>query len=118
MAWRCQHLLPGLHRLAPLHVLFSFGRHQISCAPPAPALALNVRVCPPASACLPACARLPACLPAYPLLQKRKEFEDQARRVGRWNPTIWVKYAQWEEQQKDFRRARSVWERSLEVDYR
>jgi crooked neck len=51
-------------------------------------------------------------------VQKRKEFEDQARRVGRWNPTIWVKYAQWEEQQKDFRRARSVWERSLEVDYR
>lgn len=51
-------------------------------------------------------------------LQKRKEFEDQVRRVGRWNPTVWVKYAQWEEQQKDFRRARSVWERALEVDYR
>ncbi|KAL4860107.1 Crooked neck-like protein 1 [Chlorella vulgaris] len=51
-------------------------------------------------------------------LQKRKEFEDQVRRVGRWNPTVWVKYAQWEEQQKDFRRARSVWERAMEVDYR
>jgi hypothetical protein len=50
--------------------------------------------------------------------QKRKEFEDQVRRVGRWNPTVWVKYAQWEEQQKDFRRARSVWERAMEVDYR
>lgn len=50
--------------------------------------------------------------------QKRKEFEDNARRVGRWNPTIWVKYATWEEQQKDFRRARSVWERALETDYR
>ncbi|PRW59332.1 Crooked neck 1 [Chlorella sorokiniana] len=51
-------------------------------------------------------------------LSKRKEFEDNVRRVGRWNPTIWVKYATWEEQQKDFRRARSVWERALETDYR
>lgn len=31
---------------------------------------------------------------------------------------MWVKYAQWEEQQKDFRRARSVWERALQADYR
>ncbi|KAG1678894.1 hypothetical protein FOA52_003562 [Chlamydomonas sp. UWO 241] len=51
-------------------------------------------------------------------LKKRKEFEDMARRVGRFNLTIWVKYATWEEQQKDFRRARSVWERGLEVNYR
>ena len=28
-------------------------------------------------------------------LQKRKEFEDQARRVGRWNSTIWVKVCVW-----------------------
>ena len=28
-----------------------------------------------------------------------------------------VQYAQWEEGQKDFRRARSVWERALEVSY-
>ncbi len=27
-------------------------------------------------------------------------------------------YASWEEQQKDFRRARSVWERCLDVDHR
>ena len=27
-------------------------------------------------------------------------------------------YAQWEEGQKDFRRARSVWERALDNDYR
>lgn len=50
-------------------------------------------------------------------LRKRKEFEDQIRRV-RWNTSVWVKYAQWEESQKDFARARSVWERALEVDYR
>lgn len=49
---------------------------------------------------------------------KRKEFEDNVRRVGRWNGSIWVKYAQWEETQKDFRRARSVWERALETDPR
>jgi crooked neck len=29
-----------------------------------------------------------------------------------------LQYAQWEESQKDFRRARSVWERALETDYR
>ncbi|KAJ3692194.1 hypothetical protein LUZ60_012544 [Juncus effusus] len=50
-------------------------------------------------------------------LRKRKEFEDLVRRV-RWNVSVWVKYAQWEEGQKDFARARSVWERALEVDYR
>ncbi|XP_050375831.1 uncharacterized protein LOC126793373 [Argentina anserina] len=50
-------------------------------------------------------------------LRKRKEFEDLIRRV-RWNISVWIKYAQWEESQKDFKRARSVWERALEVDYR
>ncbi|GLJ29939.1 hypothetical protein SUGI_0591840 [Cryptomeria japonica] len=49
--------------------------------------------------------------------RKSKEFEDLIRRV-RWNTNVWVKYAQWEESQKDFARARSVWERALEVDYR
>ena len=38
--------------------------------------------------------------------------------MGRWNGSIWVKYAQWEEAQKDFRRARSVWERALDADHR
>ena len=51
-------------------------------------------------------------------LGKRKQFEDEARRVGRWNASAWIKYAQWEEQQKDFRRARSVWERALDTDHR
>ncbi|XP_052725353.1 uncharacterized protein LOC108320371 isoform X2 [Vigna angularis] len=50
-------------------------------------------------------------------LRKRKEFEDLIRRV-RWNIGVWIKYAQWEESQKDFKRARSVWERALEVDYK
>ncbi|KAF2313427.1 hypothetical protein GH714_010952 [Hevea brasiliensis] len=50
-------------------------------------------------------------------LRKRKEFEDLIRRI-RWNISVWIKYAQWEESQKDFNRARSVWERALEVDYR
>ncbi|EYU40035.1 hypothetical protein ABFS82_05G108900 [Erythranthe guttata] len=50
-------------------------------------------------------------------LRKRKEYEDLIRRV-RWNKSVWVKYAKWEESQKDFARSRSVWERALEVDYR
>ncbi|KAK6935487.1 HAT (Half-A-TPR) repeat [Dillenia turbinata] len=50
-------------------------------------------------------------------LRKRKEFEDLIRRV-RWNTSVWIKYAQWEESQKDFARARSVWERAIEVDYK
>jgi hypothetical protein len=28
-----------------------------------------------------------------------------------------LQYAHWEESQKDFRRARSVWERALDIDY-
>ncbi|KAK2967471.1 hypothetical protein RJ640_000628 [Escallonia rubra] len=50
-------------------------------------------------------------------LRKRKESEDSIRRV-RWNKSVWVKYAKREESQKDFNRARSVWERALDVDYR
>ncbi|KAJ8436578.1 hypothetical protein Cgig2_031519 [Carnegiea gigantea] len=50
-------------------------------------------------------------------LCQRKEFEDLIRRM-RWDVSVWVKYARWEESQNDFRRARSVWERALEVDYK
>ncbi|KMT11970.1 hypothetical protein BVRB_5g099320 [Beta vulgaris subsp. vulgaris] len=50
-------------------------------------------------------------------LQKRQEFEDLTCKV-RSNVGGFVKYAQWEESQKDFERARSVWERALKVDYR
>lgn len=45
-------------------------------------------------------------------LQKRKGFEDQTRGSPS-NIRRWIKYAQWEELQKDFERARSVWERCL-----
>ncbi|KAG8075638.1 hypothetical protein GUJ93_ZPchr0006g45936 [Zizania palustris] len=50
-------------------------------------------------------------------LRRRKEFEDVIRRV-RWNVNAWVKYAKWEEQQQDFVRARSVYERALDVAHR
>ncbi|KAJ0255193.1 Crooked neck protein [Hirschfeldia incana] len=50
-------------------------------------------------------------------LRRRKEFEDKIRRA-RWNIQVWMKYAQWEESQKDYARARSVWERAIEGDYR
>ncbi|EER93674.1 hypothetical protein BDA96_01G144500 [Sorghum bicolor] len=50
-------------------------------------------------------------------LRKRKEFEDVIRRV-RWSVSAWVKYARWEEQQRDFARARSVYERALDVAHR
>ncbi|XP_057743125.1 uncharacterized protein LOC130961324 [Arachis stenosperma] len=50
-------------------------------------------------------------------LRKRKEFEDLIRRVKR-NIGVWIKYAQWEASQKDFERARSIWERALQVDYK
>ena len=39
-------------------------------------------------------------------LKKRKEYEDLIRRVY-WNESVWVKYAKWEESQKDFARARA-----------
>uniref|UniRef100_T1IV56 Crooked neck-like protein 1 n=1 Tax=Strigamia maritima TaxID=126957 RepID=T1IV56_STRMM len=50
-------------------------------------------------------------------LRKRKAFEDNIRK----NRTVisnWIKYAQWEESQKQIQRARSVYERALDVDHR
>lgn len=49
-------------------------------------------------------------------LCKRNEYENQVRRGNKNN--VWVEYAKWEESQKDFERARSVWERALEADYK
>lgn len=46
-------------------------------------------------------------------LRERKKFEDELRRVGRFSMGSWVKYATWEEKQKDLRRARNVWERAI-----
>lgn len=50
-------------------------------------------------------------------LRRRKQFEDNIRK----NRTVisnWIKYAQWEESQKEIQRARSIWERALDVDHR
>lgn len=47
--------------------------------------------------------------------RKRKEFEDYVRR-NRLNMNNWMRYAQWEIEQKEFRRARSIFERALDVD--
>ena len=48
---------------------------------------------------------------------KRKDFEDQLRHQRQFIGT-WCKYALWEASQKEFERARSVFERGLDVDYR
>ena len=46
--------------------------------------------------------------------RKRREFEDYVRR-NRVRLTNWLQYAQWELDQKEFARARSVFERALDV---
>ncbi|KAH7326683.1 cell cycle control protein [Stachybotrys elegans] len=46
--------------------------------------------------------------------RKRKEFEDYVRR-NRVNLNNWMRYAQWELEQKEFNRARSVFERALDT---
>ncbi|XP_023230969.1 crooked neck-like protein 1 [Centruroides sculpturatus] len=50
-------------------------------------------------------------------LRKRKTFEDNIRK-NRMVISNWIKYAQWEESQKKVDRARSVYERALDVDHR
>jgi len=47
--------------------------------------------------------------------RKRKEYEDYVRR-NRLNMGNWMRYAVWELEQKEYRRARSVFERALDVD--
>ncbi|KAF9590054.1 hypothetical protein IFM89_030366 [Coptis chinensis] len=47
--------------------------------------------------------------------RRRKEFEDQVIGV-KGNNDVWVRYAQWEALQKDFRGARAIWERALVAD--
>lgn len=47
--------------------------------------------------------------------RKRREFEDYVRR-NRINMNNWMRYAQWELEQKEFARARSIFERALDVD--
>ncbi|KAB7497253.1 Crooked neck-like protein 1 [Armadillidium nasatum] len=50
-------------------------------------------------------------------LKKRKSFEDNIRK-NRGNISNWLKYSKWEEEQGEIRRARSVYERALDVDHR
>ncbi|ETO30214.1 hypothetical protein RFI_06906, partial [Reticulomyxa filosa] len=50
-------------------------------------------------------------------LRKRKEFENILRRQ-RMSVGVWLKYAQWEERQKEFERCRSIMERLLCIDHR
>jgi crooked neck len=49
--------------------------------------------------------------------RKRKEFEDVIRRQ-RMNIGCWVRYAAWEASQQEYDRARSIFERALDVDVR
>ncbi|MCL7030478.1 hypothetical protein MKW94_017870 [Papaver nudicaule] len=49
---------------------------------------------------------------------KRKHYEDSIRRGNKNNTSVWIQYAQWEEESKDLRRARSVFERALEIHSR
>ncbi|KAF6844137.1 cell cycle control protein [Colletotrichum musicola] len=46
--------------------------------------------------------------------RKRREFEDYVRR-NRVNLNNWMRYAAWELEQKEFPRARSIFERALDV---
>ncbi|XP_049849440.1 crooked neck-like protein 1 [Schistocerca gregaria] len=50
-------------------------------------------------------------------LRKRKDFEDWIS-FGRQNIATYMRYAKWEEQQNDLVRARSVYERALEMTVR
>lgn len=49
--------------------------------------------------------------------RRRKLFEDNIRK-NRTVMSNWIKYAQWEESQKEIQRARSIYERGLDVDHR
>uniref|UniRef100_A0A1I8NZM9 Pre-mRNA-splicing factor Syf1/CRNKL1-like C-terminal HAT-repeats domain-containing protein n=1 Tax=Stomoxys calcitrans TaxID=35570 RepID=A0A1I8NZM9_STOCA len=49
--------------------------------------------------------------------RKRKTFEDNLRK-NRMVVSHWIKYAQWEESQKEIQRARSIWERALDNEHR
>jgi crooked neck len=50
-------------------------------------------------------------------MRKRKEYEDEVRR-NRMHIGTWIKYARFEEDQKEYKRCRSVYERALEIDYK
>jgi len=49
--------------------------------------------------------------------RKRKEFEDAVRRNRHHMPN-WLQYAKWEAEQNELTRARSVYERALDIDFK
>ncbi|KAL7067464.1 hypothetical protein ACR3K2_21050 [Cryptosporidium serpentis] len=49
-------------------------------------------------------------------IKRRKEFEDAIRRK-KWQIGIYLNYAKWEIIQEDYDRARSIFERALQIDY-
>ena len=49
--------------------------------------------------------------------QKRRDFEEKLRHTLH-NLQSYLRYADWEASQLEFRRARSIYERALNVDYR
>ena len=50
-------------------------------------------------------------------LRTRKEFEDKLR-MQRMTAGLWLRYGKWEESQKETERARSIYERALDIDYK
>lgn len=48
---------------------------------------------------------------------ERKQYEMRIVRNRSHSP-LWIRYARWEEEQNEFVRARSIWERAIENDYR
>jgi len=50
-------------------------------------------------------------------MDKRKDYEDGIRRQ-RQHIGTYMQYAKWEESQGEFRRARSIFERALDIDYK
>lgn len=48
---------------------------------------------------------------------ERKQFEMRIVR-NRSHVPLWIRYARWEETQNEFIRARSIWERAIDNDYR
>lgn len=50
-------------------------------------------------------------------MRSRKEFEDRLR-LSHSNMDVWLRYAKWEESQREVERARSVFERALGINYR
>lgn len=49
--------------------------------------------------------------------RKRKDFEDGIRK-NRLAISNWIRYAKWEESVGELQRARSVFERALDIDHR